>query len=109
MCLQEDSYFGQLSIQTKTQKDKWNISHAVYSVPCEDPQPQYIGQTKRMMKVRIKEHEKSCLGYLTEIQPDPTNDNGIPYHHATTGHNFLFDQTKILAVEIYAFKRKIIV
>ena len=45
---------------------------------------------------------------VTDIQPDPTNDNGVPYHHATTGHNFLFDQTKILAIEKNAFKRKII-
>ena len=52
-----------------------------------------------MIKIRIKEHEKSCLGDLTDIEPDPTNDNGIPYHHASTGQNCQFDQTKILAIE----------
>ena len=61
-----------------------------------------------MMKIRIKEHEKSCLGDLSDIQPDINNDNGIPYHHAATGHNFLFDQTKILAIEKNLFKRKVI-
>ena len=49
-----------------------------------------------------------CLGDLSDIQPDLTNDNGIPYHFATTGHNFLFDQTKILAMERNTLKRKII-
>ena len=52
-----------------------------------------------MMKIRIKAHERSCLGDLTDIEPDPTNDNDIPYHHASTGQNCQFDQTKILAIE----------
>ena len=45
---------------------------------------------------------------FSSIEPDATNDNGIPYHFATTGHNFLFDQTKILARERNLFRRKII-
>ena len=51
---------------------------------------QYIGQTKRKMITRIREHEKSCEGDLSGIQPDISNDNGIPFHYATTGHHFLF-------------------
>ena len=51
------------------------------------------------MKIRVKEHEWSCLGDLSDLQPDLTNDNGIPYHCAMTGYKFLFDGTKILAVK----------
>ena len=54
------------------------------------------------------EHKKSCEGDLTGILPDEINDNGIPYHVATTGDQFLFDQTTILANEINSFKRRII-
>ena len=53
-------------------------------------------------------HEQSCEGDLTDIQPDENNDNGIPFHHYTTGHAFLFNQTKILAWEKNAFRRKVI-
>ena len=99
---------GNYLYKRRPKRDKWNTSHVVYSVPCEDPQHQYIGQTKRMMKVRIKEQEKSCIGDLTDIQPDTTNDKGISYHHTTTGHNFLFDQTKILTIENNLFLRKLL-
>ena len=75
------------------------------SVPCEDKNHQYIGQTKRLMKIRVKEHEWSCLGDLSDLQPDLTNYNEIPYHCATTGHKFCFDDTKILAVEKNHLKR----
>ena len=51
---------------------------------------------------------EACEGDLTGIQPDKNNDNGIPFHHYTTGHAFLFNQTKILAREKNAFRRKVI-
>ena len=53
-------------------------------------------------------HEWSCEGDLTGIQADENSDNGIPYHIYTMGHTFLFDQTKILAREKTAFRRKVI-
>ena len=56
----------------------------------------------------MREHERSCEGDLTGIQPDENNDNGIPFHLYTTGHTFLFNQTKILAREKNAFRRKVI-
>jgi len=99
---------GNLLFKRRPRKDKWETSHVVYSVPCEEPEHQYIGQTKRPLKVRVREHERSCEGDLTGIQPDENNDNGIPFHHYTTGHTFLFNQTKILAREKNAFRRKVI-
>ena len=69
---------------------------------------QYIGQTKRKLGTRIREHEKSCEGDLSGILPDLNNDNGIPFHFATTGHVFSFEDTKILAREKNTFRRKVI-
>ena len=80
----------------------------VYSVLCKEPEHQYIGQTKRPLKVRVRKHEWSCEGDLTGIQPDENNDNGILYNLYTTGHKFLFDQTKILAWEKNAFRREMV-
>ena len=99
---------GNILFKRRPKKDIWNCTHVVYSVPCEHPPDQYIGQTQRKLQVRVREHERSCEGDLSSIEPDATNDNGIPYHFATTGHNFLFEQTKILARERNLFRRKII-
>ena len=87
---------GNWLFKRRPKKDLWNQSHVVYSVPCEVPPDQYIGQTKRKLKVRIREHERTCDGDLSQLQPNTTNDNGIPIHCASTGHKFLFEQTKIL-------------
>ena len=76
-------------------------------IPSEPPD-KYTEQTKRKLKVRIREHECSCEGDLSGIQPNMTNDNGIPIHCASTGHNFLFKQTKILAKEPKNFCRRVI-
>ena len=99
---------GNLLFKRRPKRDKWNSTHVVYSVPCSEQPEQYIGQTKRKMITRIREHEKSCEGDLSGIQPDINNDNGIPFHYATTGHHFLFQDTRILAREKNGFKRKII-
>ena len=99
---------GNLLFKRRPKKDLWNQSHVVYSVPCEVPPDKYIGQTKRKLKVRIREHERSCKGDLSGIQPNMTNDNGIPIHCASTGHKFLFEQTKILAREPNNFRRRVI-
>ena len=64
------------------------------------------GQTKRPLKFRVREHERSCEGDLIGIQPDENNDNGIPFHLYTTGRTFLVNQTQILAREKNAFRRK---
>ena len=80
----------------------------VYSLPCEEPPDVYIGQTKQNVKVRICEHERPCEGDPTKIQPNATNDKGIPIHCASTRHIFLFEQTIVLAREPNYFRRKII-
>ena len=87
----------------------WELKNSVYSVPCtQDPNHQYIGQTKRKLRVRIMEHQKSCLTDLSNIQPDSNFDNGIPFYLASTGHSFDFNSTKILEQEPNSFKRRIL-
>ena len=80
----------------------------VYSVPCEEPPDIYIGQTKRKLKVKIREHKHSCEGDLSTIQQNPTDDNGIPIHCASTGRKFLFEQTIVLAREPSYFRQRVI-
>ena len=103
---------GQLHLVTFYSKEdqKWinGTRRMWFIVPCSEKPDQYIGQTKRKMITRVREHEKSCEGDLSGIQPDINNDNGIHFHYATTGHHFLFQDTRILAREKNGFKRKLI-
>ena len=82
---------GDRLFKRRPRKDKWETTNVVYSVPCETHEHQYIGQTKRPLRVRLGEHEKSLEGDLSSIQPDTNNDklHGIPYHFHKTGHSFL--------------------
>jgi len=69
----------------------------------------YIGHTKRKLRARVlKEHKRFWEGDLSNIQPNQTNDNGIPFHHATTGHSFKFEDTIILERERNKFKRMVL-
>ena len=53
---------GNILFKRRPKKDLWNSTHIVYSVPCQEPPDQYIGQTKRKLKVRMRELERSCEG-----------------------------------------------
>ncbi len=36
-------------------------THAVYSIPCNDSEKEYLGQSKRQFGTRLKEHQKSNI------------------------------------------------
>ena len=80
---------------------------SAFSFLCK-PSRKYIGQNKRKLGTRIREHKKSCEGGLSGILPDLNNNKGILFHFATTGHVFSFENTKILARERNTFRRKVI-
>jgi hypothetical protein len=60
------------------------------------------------LNTRLDEHKKACEKADATIQPNNKNDNGIPYHYATTGHVFQFEKTQILERERNHFRRKIL-
>ena len=41
---------------------------AIYSIPCNDCDNEYIGQTKRQFGKRLKEHQKVIFFYKNKIQ-----------------------------------------
>ena len=96
---------GNLLSKRRPKVSKFDTSHVCYAVPCMDCEKRYIGHTKRKLRIRLYEHKKSCEGDLSSISPNPNQDNGIPYHHALTGHEFDFDNTKILEHEKNVFRR----
>ncbi|XP_062704716.1 uncharacterized protein LOC134287025 isoform X2 [Aedes albopictus] len=68
---------------------KLKTKNVVYAVPCgtEDGKV-YVGQTGRMLKTRINEHQNNIR--------KKESKTGLTQHHLDEGHNFDFANTEIL-------------
>ncbi|XP_062714721.1 uncharacterized protein LOC134291234 [Aedes albopictus] len=68
---------------------KLKTKNVVYAVPCgtEDGKV-YVGQTGRMLKTRINEHQNNIR--------KKESKTGLTQHHRDEGHNFDFSNTEIL-------------
>ncbi|KYN28332.1 hypothetical protein ALC57_02245 [Trachymyrmex cornetzi] len=86
-----------------TGKDKLNImekSHVVYRIDCCDCESSYVGQTKRKLGTRIKEHKA-----------DIKKSNGISVvsqHRIDCNHDMDWQNVKILDSEPFFYKRAIL-
>lgn len=80
-------------LKTVLPKTKDNIPNSlmpgVYAVPCECG-AQYIGETKRSINTRLKEHQK-CF------EKGQWEQSAIALHHSETKHKILWEDTKIVA------------
>ena len=87
---------------TKDRLKKEQLSNIVYSIPCKDNNCKavYIGQTKRFLQTRIKEHKNN-------IREPPTKQNALTKHTIEKDHFFDFDRTKILSKE-YNYKKRLL-
>ena len=76
-------------------KDKLNNFekiHIVYQIKCQNCEYVYIGQSKRKLKKRIKEHEKAH---------NKKSINSVLYTHTNnTNHKFDFNKVKIFSLSI---------
>ena len=72
-------------------KDPQPKDHApcIYSIPCGCGD-QYIGQTKRPLQVRIKEHKRSTVNGQTE-------KSALAEHACQEGHEPNWDEAKSIA------------
>ena len=79
---------------TKDKIPKEHSSNIVYSVPCKGNECKavYIGQTKRFLKNRLKEHKNN-------IRESPNKQNALTKHTIEKDHFFDFDKTINLANE----------
>lgn len=87
----------------KPQKDKnelSNNSNVIYKINCRDCNATYIGQTKRKLGTRLKEHKNN-------IKLDSTRLSVISEHISNLSHSFDWDNAKILDYESNYYKRLI--
>ncbi|KAI4476742.1 hypothetical protein M0804_013359 [Polistes exclamans] len=78
----------------KNKDDKLEQSNLVYKIPCECEKC-YIGETKQKLKKRLEQHRNDSKPKNAQ----KTNTTALAEHHFKTGHNFKFDETKILDKE----------
>lgn len=71
----------------KDRTDKWAKTGVVYKFSCKDCPASYVGETKRSLGTRIKEHVKK------------KNPNSVVSLHMDKNHIFDFENTKILDQE----------
>ena len=62
----------------------------VYQVPCKDCQSSYVGQTKRSLAVRLKEHKRAVFNGDKET-------SALAEHVLSTGHNIDWANVSIVA------------
>ena len=77
--------------------DKTNV---VYKLNCQNCNVSYIGQTKRHLRTRVKEHSNN-------IKLHETNHSVISKHRVESGHDFDWTKPNILHNEKYVRKREI--
>lgn len=80
-----------------------NRSNVIYKIPCLGCSSCYIGQTKQLLKTRIKQHKYDC----DERFRDKENTTALAAHRFAEGHTFDFDSTTIVDYETNRRKRNL--
>ncbi|XP_071637535.1 uncharacterized protein [Temnothorax longispinosus] len=92
-----------LDVLIKRGKDRLDKDHStevVYRIKCNDCNASYIGQTKRFLQTRVKEH-------FNDIKKNDCNWSVVSKHRASLGHDFNWSEVEILHKEGNRKKREI--
>jgi len=84
----------------KDQLNKAQVTEVVYKLNCKNCDKVYIGQTKRHLGTRVKEH-------LNNIKSTSNNYSVVSNHRLLFNHDFQWDKPKILHKERNRKKREI--
>jgi len=84
----------------KDKLDKKRNTNVVYKIDCKDCEKVYIGQTKRHLETRVKEHKNN-------IRNASGNFSVVTNHRLSSNHEFKWDEPIILHKERNRRKREI--
>ena len=73
-------------------------STGVYRIPCDDCSQCYIGETKRALIVRLREHQANCRNQ---------KQHSAVVDHSATGHSWGFTRAKVVNTQRNIYKRRI--
>ena len=80
--------------------DKNKQNNIVYKIPCDGCEAVYIGESKRSLETRAKEHERA-------VRNGDLEKNKIAHHSWTHDHRFNFDNKSVIDRESNMTTRKI--
>ena len=89
--------FSNIIKRGKDKSIKENTPNAVYRLQCADCVASYVGEAKRILCNRLKDHKRDV---------EYKRDRVVP-NHCKTGHKFDWEKTSILDIEPNIFKRHI--
>jgi hypothetical protein len=75
-------------------RESGETTNAIYEIPCTECDEVYIGETKRRVHTRLKEHCKR-------------SDSAVHQHMVTNGHEINFDSFRIRAQNSNTYERRI--
>ena len=78
---------GHIFAKPKNPVTKEHGTDAIYSIPCNDCDNEYIGQTKRQFGTRLKEHQKAVFFCKKE-------NSALSEHTCPTNHSIGWDNSK---------------
>ena len=80
---------GHILAKPKDPVTKEQRTDAIYSIPCNDCDNEYIGQTKRQFGTLLKEHQKAVFLCKKE-------NSALSEHTCLTNHTVGWDNSKII-------------
>ena len=87
------SYFS-----SKIKEFNIDTSTGVYRIPCDDCAQFYIGETKRALTLRLREHQANCRNQ---------KQHSAVVDHSAIGHSWGFNRARIVNTQRNTIKRKI--
>ena len=81
--------WGIFSPNSKDPVTKEQRTDAIYSIPCNDCDIEYFGQTKRQFGTRLKKHQKAVFFCKNE-------NSALSEHTCLTNHTIGWDNSKII-------------
>ena len=83
--------------------------NVIYKIPCAECNKKYIGQTSVILKKRTAEHIRWCRKkHKKQMLKTTQKNDGIAYHHHSTGHQIDFDNVQIITQEKNYWRRLIV-
>jgi len=93
----------------KDQTEHTHKKNVVYKIHCKDCDVSYVGQTKRQLRTRVKEHRDNIIELNDNIiKLNESKHSVIPEHMLSCNHSFHRDKVKILDTELNYNKRLIL-
>ena len=89
---------GHIFAKPKDPVTKEQRTDAIYSIPCNDCDNEYIGQTKRQFGTRLKEHQKAVFFCKKE-------NSALSEHTCLTNHTIGWDKSKIITTNRHYHQR----